>query len=358
VARGLADRPRGPGAAVLDRAAQGSRRLHWSPRREAEDHRRGRAPSSPCAWTARARPWCSPPMSATWSRRAPTTSDPCRDGSGHRRATALRPRPRGLEALIARPVFYDLVEMAERRDLAALFGVGSNGAWFPTVRPARMTGEHDAGRRCAPGSPAGSTRSEIPPAAPVRSDYDLDPACSRAGQPADAARRRAGRPGRAPGGADGPADPPLRHPAQAHRPDRLSGRPLRSGRDALGDRLARGARGDRPGSAASSPWRACRRPTAPAPAFWSRRWSGFVAPDASLTPNPRRGGRDLRDAVRLPDGSGEPQAPQASTCPTATGGFYAMTHEDRVIWGATAGMLRQLYERALPPKIRVICSRG
>ena len=53
------------------------------------------------------------------------------------------PRPyvhvrRGLEALIARPVFYELVEMAEARDTpdGATLGVSSNGAWFP-VGPAR-----------------------------------------------------------------------------------------------------------------------------------------------------------------------------------------------------------------------------
>lgn len=44
------------------------------------------------------------------------------------------PRPyvhvrRGLEALIARPVFYELVELAEERD--GVLGVSSNGAWFP-----------------------------------------------------------------------------------------------------------------------------------------------------------------------------------------------------------------------------------
>lgn len=48
------------------------------------------------------------------------------------------PRPyvhvrRGLEALIARPVFYELVEMAEDRDGA--LGVTSNGAWFEVGRP-------------------------------------------------------------------------------------------------------------------------------------------------------------------------------------------------------------------------------
>ena len=52
------------------------------------------------------------------------------------------PRPylhvrRGLEALIARPVFYELVELAEERDTpqGPTLGVASNGAWYP-VGPA------------------------------------------------------------------------------------------------------------------------------------------------------------------------------------------------------------------------------
>lgn len=52
------------------------------------------------------------------------------------------PRPylhvrRGLEALIARPVFYELVELASERQTpqGAQLGVESNGAWFP-VGPA------------------------------------------------------------------------------------------------------------------------------------------------------------------------------------------------------------------------------
>jgi hypothetical protein len=38
----------------------------------------------------------------------------------------------GLEALIARPVFYELAEMAEERATPGgdEFGVASNGAWF------------------------------------------------------------------------------------------------------------------------------------------------------------------------------------------------------------------------------------
>ncbi|QUD87239.1 DUF1285 domain-containing protein [Phenylobacterium montanum] len=40
---------------------------------------------------------------------------------------------RGLEARIARPVFYELVELAEERELreGLCLGVTSNGAWFP-----------------------------------------------------------------------------------------------------------------------------------------------------------------------------------------------------------------------------------
>lgn len=48
------------------------------------------------------------------------------------------PRPylhvrRGLEALIARPVFYELVELAQERETpdGPRLGVSSNGAWFP-----------------------------------------------------------------------------------------------------------------------------------------------------------------------------------------------------------------------------------
>ena len=53
-------------------------------------------------------------------------------------ATTGEPRPylhvrRGLEALIARPVFYELAEMAQERptDDGPRMSVSSNGAWFP-----------------------------------------------------------------------------------------------------------------------------------------------------------------------------------------------------------------------------------
>lgn len=57
-------------------------------------------------------------------------------------ANTGEPRPylhvrRGLEALIARPVFYELVELAEERETpdGPRLGVASGGAWFP-VGPA------------------------------------------------------------------------------------------------------------------------------------------------------------------------------------------------------------------------------
>ncbi|MDP3593085.1 DUF1285 domain-containing protein [Phenylobacterium sp.] len=57
-------------------------------------------------------------------------------------AASGEPRPylhvrRGLDALIARPVFYELVEMAQERETpeGPRLGVESNGSWFP-VGPA------------------------------------------------------------------------------------------------------------------------------------------------------------------------------------------------------------------------------
>lgn len=60
---------------------------------------------------------------------------------------AGEPRPyvhvrAGLEALIARPVFYELVELAQERATAdgVEFGVTSNGSWFPLgAAEARVT---------------------------------------------------------------------------------------------------------------------------------------------------------------------------------------------------------------------------
>lgn len=72
---------------------------------------------------------------------------------------------------------------------------------------------------------------------------------------------------------------------------------------------------------------------------------GFIQPGFSLTPNPA----EVADIFETPFGflmdpsnheQHERQGPDGQMRR-----FYAMTHEDRFIWGATAGMLRALYDR-------------
>ncbi len=72
---------------------------------------------------------------------------------------------------------------------------------------------------------------------------------------------------------------------------------------------------------------------------------GFIQPGFSLLANPA----EVADIFETPFGflmdpayheQHERQAPTGETRR-----FYAMTHEDRFIWGATAGMLRALYDR-------------
>ena len=72
---------------------------------------------------------------------------------------------------------------------------------------------------------------------------------------------------------------------------------------------------------------------------------GFVRPGFSLRPNPG----EVDDIFETPFGflmdpanyeQHEWRSPEG-----ATRRYYAATHEDRYIWGATAGMLRALYDR-------------
>ena len=72
---------------------------------------------------------------------------------------------------------------------------------------------------------------------------------------------------------------------------------------------------------------------------------GFIQPGFSLSPNPA----EVADIFETPFGflmdpanheQHERQGPDGQLRR-----FYAMTHEDRFIWGATAGMLRALYDR-------------
>ena len=72
---------------------------------------------------------------------------------------------------------------------------------------------------------------------------------------------------------------------------------------------------------------------------------GFIQPGFSLLANPA----EVADIFETPFGflmdpaNHEQHERQAPTGETRR--FYAMTHEDRFIWGATAGMLRALYDR-------------
>ena len=72
---------------------------------------------------------------------------------------------------------------------------------------------------------------------------------------------------------------------------------------------------------------------------------GFVLPGFSLTPNPD----EVADIFETPFGFlMDPGNYQEKEWESPTGErrrFYAATHDDRYIWGATAGVLRALYER-------------
>jgi 8-oxo-dGTP pyrophosphatase MutT (NUDIX family) len=72
---------------------------------------------------------------------------------------------------------------------------------------------------------------------------------------------------------------------------------------------------------------------------------GFVRPGFTLTPNPG----EVADIFETPFGflmdPGNYEQHEWESPEGLLRRFYATTHEDRYIWGATAGMLRALYER-------------
>jgi 8-oxo-dGTP pyrophosphatase MutT (NUDIX family) len=72
---------------------------------------------------------------------------------------------------------------------------------------------------------------------------------------------------------------------------------------------------------------------------------GFVTPGFTIAPNPH----EVADVFETPFGFlMDPANVEEHERELPTGErrrFYAYTHEDRFIWGATAGMLRALYDR-------------
>ena len=72
---------------------------------------------------------------------------------------------------------------------------------------------------------------------------------------------------------------------------------------------------------------------------------GFITPGFELKANPR----EVADIFETPFGflmdPANHEERQGRTPAGETRRFYAMTWEDRFIWGATAGILRALYNR-------------
>lgn len=71
---------------------------------------------------------------------------------------------------------------------------------------------------------------------------------------------------------------------------------------------------------------------------------GFIAPEFTVTPNPA----EVADVFETPFGFLMDPTNHEEHEREFSGQlrrFYAMTHENRFIWGATAGMLRSLYDR-------------
>jgi 8-oxo-dGTP pyrophosphatase MutT (NUDIX family) len=72
---------------------------------------------------------------------------------------------------------------------------------------------------------------------------------------------------------------------------------------------------------------------------------GFVTPPVDLKPNPQ----EVADIFETPFGYLMDPANYEQRYYDMPDGmrrwFYAVTHEERVIWGATAGLLRALYDR-------------
>ena len=88
--------------------------------------------------------------------------------------------------------------------------------------------------------------------------------------------------------------------------------------------------------------------TPPAPAFASCRWWRWSTPPSSSTINPREVDDAFETPLSFPDGRGQSQAATQREWRGRVLHFYAMPYEQRFIWAATAGIIRdKLYDRLL-----------
>jgi 8-oxo-dGTP pyrophosphatase MutT (NUDIX family) len=72
---------------------------------------------------------------------------------------------------------------------------------------------------------------------------------------------------------------------------------------------------------------------------------GFVTPPLALTPNPDEVADIFEPPFAFLMDPGNHQERQGRTPAGDLRRFYAITWRDRLIWGATAGMLRALHDR-------------
>ena len=79
-----------------------------------------------------------------------------------------------------------------------------------------------------------------------------------------------------------------------------------------------------------------------------------VDPDYRADDQSGRGGGGVRGAAGIPDAAGQPQAPQPDWKEGIERHYYAMPFGERYIWGITAGILRNLYERIYAAMIRPV----
>ena len=142
VPRGGADRPGRPRAALLDRAAKGSGRV---PSGDAGGEDEDQVEDAPFV-AIQVDEWRDD-AGRTVLRFTTNVGDVTDAGPDNPIRVEIEPRTgeprpyvhvrRGLEALISRPVFYELAELASERDVAGepTLGVESGGAWFPISGP-------------------------------------------------------------------------------------------------------------------------------------------------------------------------------------------------------------------------------